>query len=386
MRKMKRVAALALVSALTVSMFAGCSKKENDDKFYIGGLGPLTGTAAQYGEAVDNAAKLAVDEINAAGGINGYEIEYKFEDDVADPEKAVNAYNSLVDWGMKILVGNVTSGAASAVAPLTYDNNMFQITPSASSTDVIKENNAFQVCFTDPNQGAASAKYIAEKKLATKVAVIYDSSDIYSSGIHQKFMEEAKAQGLNVVTEQAFTADSKTDFSVQVQKCKAEGADLVFLPIYYTEATLILETADSIGFKPTFFGCDGLDGILAVDGFDKKLAEDVMLLTPFSADSKDENVQKFVKSYKEKNNDTVPNQFAADAYDSIYIIKTAIEKADLKPDASVSDINDALKKAMTEITYDGLTGKGMTWAATGEVNKAPMAVIIKNGVYTSFEK
>lgn len=402
MKKMKKFVALTAAASLAVAAFAGCAKsdstktetKENatnagnegststSETWKIGGIGPTTGGAAIYGNAVKNGTQIAVDEINAAGGINGSKIELFFEDDQADPELSVNAYNALKDKGIDVLLGTVTSGACEAVVGLTADDKMFQLTPSASAQSVIEGDNVFQVCFTDPNQGSASAQYIGENKLATKVGIIYDSSDVYSTGIFEKFVEAAASQDFEVVSTQSFTKDTKTDFSVQVQACKDAEADLVFLPIYYTEASLILTEADKIGFKTTFFGCDGLDGVLGVENFDTALAEGVMLLTPFSADSEDAKTSAFVKSYKEKYND-VPNQFAADAYDGVYIIKAAIEKSGVKPDASLADINEALKKAMTEISVDGITGSGMTWAATGEVNKAPMAVVIKDGTYVS---
>lgn len=386
MKKFTRVAAGLLAVALAATMAAGCSKQGNaskdSDKFYIGGIGPTTGGAAVYGNAVKNAAQIAVDEINEAGGINGYKIEYKFEDDEHNAEKSVNAYNSLKDWGMQILMGTVTTDPCKAVVAESGNDNMFQLTPSASSTDVIKGKNVFQVCFTDPNQGTASAKYIGEHKLASKVAVIYDSSDVYSSGIYEKFAAEAANQGLEIVSAEAFTADSKTDFTVQLQKAKDAGAELVFLPIYYTEASLILTQANGMGFAPMFFGCDGLDGLLNVEGFDTSLAEGVMLLTPFAADADDELTQKFVAAYKEAYGDT-PNQFAADAYDGMYAIKAAIEKSGVTPDMSASDICDAMEVAMTEISIDGLTGEGMTWTADGEPNKAPKAVKITDGAYAA---
>lgn len=347
--------------------------------FRIGGIGPVTGGAAVYGLAVKNGAQIAIDEINAAGGVNGTQLVYSFEDDEHDAEKAVNAYNTLKDWNMQILMGAVTSTPSVAVLAESTNDNIFQLTPSGSAVECVQGDNAFRVCFSDPNQGTASAQYIGENKLATKVAVIYDSSDVYSAGIYQKFAAEAKNQGLEVTAEQ-FTADSKTDFTVQLQKAKDSGAELVFLPIYYSEASLILSQANSMGYAPKFFGCDGLDGILAVEEFDTSLAEGVMLLTPFAADATDELTSSFVKTYKEKYGDT-PNQFAADAYDAIYIIKAALEKSGATADMSASDICDALKAAMTEITVDGLTGEGMTWTADGEVNKAPKAVVIEGGAY-----
>lgn len=388
MRKMKKFAALAMVATLAAATFAGCGKKDSgsdntgSDVWSIGSIGPITGDAAVYGNAVKDGAQIAVDEINAAGGINGYQITFNFEDDKADPELSSNAYNALKDKGMQILMGTVTSGACEAVVGLSGADNMFQLTPSASAESVIEGDNVFQVCFTDPNQGSASAKYISDNKLATKVGIIYDSSDVYSSGIFAKFVEAAESSNFEIVTKQSFTKDTKTDFSVQVQACKDAGAELVFLPIYYSEASLILTEANSIGYETIFFGCDGLDGVLTVENFDTKLAEGVMLLTPFSADAEDDLTKNFVAKYKEKTGD-IPNQFAADAYDAIYIIKAAIEKANIKPDASVSDICDALKVAITEVEVDGLTGADMTWVATGEVNKAPMAVVIENGTYVS---
>ena len=376
--KLAGVTATVMAAAMVLS-----STVMADETFKIGGIGPITGAAAVYGQAVMNASQMAADEINAAGGINGYQIEFNFQDDEHDAEKSVNAYNTLKDWGMQMLLGTVTSTPCTAVAAKTSEDNLFQLTPSGSAVQSIEGDNAFRVCFSDPNQGTASAQYIGENGLAEKVAVIYNSSDVYSSGIYNTFATEAKNQPFEVVSAEAFTEDSKTDFSVQLQKAQDAGADLVFLPIYYTEASLILTQANSMGFAPKFFGCDGLDGLLNVEGFDTSLAEGVMLLTPFAADAEDEATQKFVTAYKDAFNGDTPNQFAADSYDGMYIIKTAAEKAEITPDMSVSDICDAMKTAMTEITYDGLTGSGMTWSADGEPNKAPKAVVISDGAYKS---
>lgn len=393
MKKWRQLLAVAAAAALAVSSFAGCgsSSKETEaqssaegagETFKIGGIGPTTGSTAVYGQAVMNAAELAIKEINEAGGANGYQLEFQAQDDESDQEKAVNAYNALKDWGMQILMGTVTSGPCTAVVEKTQEDNMFQLTPSGSAVESIAYDNAFRVCFSDPNQGKASAQYIGENQIASKIAVIYDSSDVYSSGIYEKFAAEAQNQNLEIVAAEAFTADSKTDFSVQLQKARDAGAELVFLPIYYQEASLILTQADAMGFDPMFFGCDGLDGILAVENFDTELAEDVMLLTPFAADAEDEKTQAFVAAYEEAYGET-PNQFAADAYDAIYIIKAAIEEGSVTPDMSISDICEAMKTAMTSITYDGLTGSGMTWSADGEPSKEPKAVKIVDGAYTA---
>ena len=379
--KLKKILAVALVLVMVLS-FAACTKSSSNE-IVIGVSGPLTGSAAQYGNAVVNAAKLAVDEINEAGGVNGTKLKLISADDEADSgEKAVSAYNSLKDQGMQIFLGTVTSGSCLAVIDKTKEDNMFQLTPSASADGVIKNDNCFQICFTDSNQGVGSAQYIAENKLATKVGVIYDSSDAYSSGIFNQFKKAAADKSLEIVAEQAFTKDSNKDFSAQVKACKEAGADLVFLPIYYTEASLVLQAAAKAEYDVKFFGCDGLDGILAVENFDKKLAEGVMLLTPFAADAQDKLTQDFVNSYKAKYNE-VPNQFAADAYDGIYIIKAAIEKAGATPDMSTEELCNAIKGAMTQITVDGVTGLGMTWTADGEPNKAPKGMKIQNGAYVA---
>lgn len=364
----------------TAAAAAGESTAASGEVFKIGGIGPVTGAAAVYGLAVKNGAQIAVDEINADGGINGYQIDFQFQDDEHDAEKSVNAYNTLKDWGMQMLMGTVTSAPCVAVADKTMADNMFQITPSGSSVECAQNPNVFRVCFSDPDQGAASATYIAENKLADKIAVIYDSSDVYSSGIYEKFASEAANHGLDIVAAEAFTADSNKDFSTQLQKAKDAGADLVFLPIYYTEASLILNQANTMGYAPKFFGCDGMDGILQVDNFDTKLAEGLMLLTPFAADADDELTQKFVTAYKEKYGET-PIQFAADAYDAIYAIKAAAEEAGITPETSASDTCDKMKEAILKITVNGLTGENMTWTEDGEPHKAPKAVKVVDGAY-----
>ena len=346
--------------------------------FKIGVTGPLTGAAAAYGNAVVNGAKLAADEINAAGGVNGYTFEVNGQDDENDTEKAINAYNTLKDWGMQILVGTTTSKPCIAVAAETANDNMFQITPSGSAVECVANDNVFRVCFADPDQGTASAKYIGEHKLATKVAIIYDSSTEYSSGLREAFVNEAANQGIEIVADEAFTADTNTDFSVQLDKAKDAGAELVFLPIYYQEASIILKQASDKEFAPIFFGCDGMDGILSVENFDKSLAEGLMLLTPFS--TTEETSKAFTDAYVAAYG-SEPNQFAADSYDAVYAVKAAIEQSGVTPDMSVSDICEGLKTAMTEIKIDGLTGSDMTWNAAGEPNKAPKAVMIENGEY-----
>lgn len=396
--KFKKVVSAVLVAAMTMTCMVGCGSEPDSqagssgnsgssaggETIKIGGIGPVTGSAAVYGMAVKNGAQLAVDEINAAGGINGAQIEFDFQDDENDAEKAVNAYNTLKDWGTQAVLGTVTSAPCVAVGEVAQADNVFLLTPSGTAVDCVKYDNAFRVCFSDPMQGLESAKYIGEHNLATKVAAIYDSSDVYSSGIYEAFVKEAANQNFEIVAAEAFTKESNSDFSVQLQKAKDAGAELVFLPFYYTEASLVLKQAAGMNYSPMFFGCDGMDGILAVKGFDAELANDLVFLSPFTPTSKDEVIQKFVTDFQEAYGET-PNQFAADAYDGIYAIKAAMEQANVTPDMSVSDICDALKTAMTEITVDGVTAKSLTWEASGEPSKEPMVVKIADGDYAVVE-
>lgn len=363
----------------SASSSSGASQTQG--AFKIGSSGPLTGPYAIYGMAVMNAIQIAVDEINAQGDI---QFEFQSQDDEADSgDKAINAYNALMDWGMQIMLGTVTSGSCITAGAQAAKDQVFMLTPSASSVDVINiGDNIFQVCFTDPNQGTGSAAYMAANYSGAKVAVIYRNDDPYSQGIRDTFVAEAAKQNLEIVYEGTFTEATSTDFSVQLTAAQSAGADMMFLPIYYTPASVILTQASQMGYAPTFFGVDGMDGILGVDNFDTSLAEGVLLLTPFSADAEDEKTKAFVAEYQKRYGE-IPNQFAADGYDAVYIIKAAIEKAGCTPDMSAAEICEAIKKVMPTITFDGVTGAGMTWAASGEVSKMPLAVVIKDGVYVT---
>ena len=389
---MKKFTALLLALVMVLSLTA-CGAKEEAapaaeaaapeaaaGAIKLGMCGPLTGGAAVYGTAVQYGMQIAVEEINAKGGL---QFALNCQDDEHDTEKAANAYNALKDWGMQIMAGPVTTAPSNVVAAECAADEIFMLTPSASGSAVIENgDNIFQICFTDPNQGVASADYMAQHNLGSKIGVIYDSSDVYSSGIFEKFQAQAEANGLNIECVEAFTADNKADLTTQITKCKDAGCDVVFLPFYATEAAQVLTHAAKISYDPIFFGCDGLDGVLSVEGFDPALAEGVMLLTPFSADAADEATQSFVAKFQEKAG-IIPNQFAADAYDVIYAIAQACENAGVTADMSASEINALMVEQFTSMTFDGLTGAGMTWAATGEVSKAPMAVVIENGVYVS---
>ena len=356
---------------------------EASGTFTVGVIGPLTGGAAIYGTAVANAAQIAVEEINALGG--PVQFNLISADDTNDAETAVNAYNNLMDQGMQILLGTVTTTPALAVVPYTYDERVFTLTPSGSGDDVIEGNdNVFQVCFTDSNQGTRSAQYMDEHFDDLKIAIIYRNDDAYSQGIRDNFVAEADARGMEVVYEGTFTEASQTDFNNQLTGAQSAGANMIFLPIYYEPASVILTQANAMGYEPTFFGVDGMDGILSVDGFDTSLAEGVYLLTPFSADAQDEATQAFVAEYQEKFGG-VPNQFAADAYDGIYILYNAIQAAGITADMSNEEICDGLIAAMGELSLVGLTSAGseMTWDDNGAVSKDPAAVIIENGTYVT---
>ena len=387
---MKKVFALILAVMMVLSMFAGCGNASagnaaEDDApavIKIGTSGPLTGDYAVYGVAVANGLELAFEEINALGGL---QFEVNAQDDEADGEKAVNAYNTLMDWGMQIMAGPTTSGSALAAAAKCVEEGVFMLTPSASDAGVIATgDNVFQICFTDPNQGVGSADYINNYKPDAVIGVIYDSSNPYSVGIYEKFIAQAEANGMNVACIVDFTADNKADLSTQITKCQEAGCDMVFLPIYAAEATQILTQAAKVGYETEFFGCDGLDGILSIEGFDPALAEGVMLLTPFDATASDEKTQNFVKNYTEKYG-IAPNQFAADAYDVAYAIYQACVAGNVTADMSPEEICQIMIAQFTSMSFDGLTGSGMTWGADGAVSKMPLAVVIENGVYVGVE-
>lgn len=364
-----------LVLAMSASAFGAA--------FKLGGTAPLTGGAAIYGMAARNGAEIAVEEINAMNGDIKFELRY--EDDTHDAEKAVNAYNALKDWGMQISLGSVTSKPCEATAAENFSDRIFALTPSASSAAVTEgKDNVFQMCFVDPNQGTASAQYIGEKGFAKKVAVIWKNDDVYSKGVYDTFIEAAPKYGLEIVSDTTFADGNDTDFSVQLTDAKDKGAELVFLPMYYQPASLILAQAQAMGYAPKWFGIDGMDGILTMEGFDKSLAEGVMLLTPFNADAKDERTAKFVAKYKEKHGE-IPNQFAADGYDCVYAFCQALTQAKATPDMNAEELCAKMIEQFTSMTFNGLTGENVRWASNGEVTKDPKGMVIKNGAYVGLD-
>lgn len=403
---MKKFLALALALAMTLALAAcgGGNGQKNDSTpnanqkedaqapagsqpsgeasgtIKIGGIGPLTGSTAQYGIATDEGAKIAIEEINALGGV---QFELNGQDDEADGEKGVNAYNNLMDWGMQILYGCTTSGSCAAVAAESFNDRVFQLTPSASSTTVTEgHDNVFQLCFTDPNQGKTAADFIKDNGLATKVAVIYNNSDDYSTGIYQGFKAEAETVGLEIVSTTTFPDDTTTDFSAQITDAYNNGAEMIFLPIYYTPASNILIQANQKGYDFSYFGCDGLDGILTLEGFDTALAEGVYVLTPF--DTSSDAAVSFIEKYKAATGGE-PNQFAADGYDCMYALYAACQKAGITGDMTADQVCEALISVFTDSSFsvDGLTGSGMQWGANGEVSKDPLIVQITDGAYVN---
>ncbi|MBQ0041605.1 MAG: ABC transporter substrate-binding protein [Clostridiales bacterium] len=380
-----KVVVVALSCMMAVAM-TGCgggssSSGFEDGTLKIGTAGPLTGPAALYGVAVKNGAQLAVDEINASDP--EFKLSFVAQDDEHDAEKSVNAFNKLMDEGMQVLAGTVTTAPCTAVAAEAYANRVFALTPSASGPTVTADNdNVYQLCFSDPNQGIAVADYIAANYPDAKVGVIYNNADNYSSGIFDKFKSEYESKGKKIVAVEAFADDANADFTAQLNSCKDAGADMLFLPIYYTPASNIMTQADKMGYAPTYFGVDGMDGILDLEGFDTKLAEGVLLLTPFTPYSEDEKVQAFVAAYEEAYGEK-PIQFAADAYDVVYALYNACLEAGVGPDNTAEEICDALIKTFNGgFKYEGgLTGDSMQWNSAGEVNKTPKVCEIQGGKY-----
>lgn len=381
---MKKVFAFALTIAMVIAMLAGCgsASKADPNTIKIGMTGPLTGGAAVYGTAVEAGMKIAVEEINAAAGDKGLKIEFKSADDEHDNEKAINAYNTLKDWGMQFFAGAVTTGPSLSIAPETISDGILMMTPSASSDKIpLSGANIFQVCFTDPNQGANAAQLVFDKNLATSIGIIYDSSDDYSKGLVNGFKTRAEELGMTIVCETSFTADNKADLSTQVTQCKDAGCDFVFLPFYAIEAAQVLTYANKIGYAPTFFGCDGMDGILTIDGFDTALAEGLLLMTPFNPNAP-ENAE-FVAKYQAMMDGVIPNQFAADAYDVIYAIYNACIATGINGTTAPKDACAKLEEFYKTYVFDGMTGSGMSFDADGMISKDPVAVVIQDGKYVA---
>jgi len=374
MRKVSKFLSLGLIVTMAVTMAAGCGSKgsaDSEDVFVIGGSGPLTGDAASYGISVKNGAQLAVDEINEAGGIDGMKFELNFLDDEAEAQPAIAAYEKLMDEGADAILGAVTSGSTIAITDLTNEDGILQITPSGSAQDCTKYDNAFRICFTDPLQGITMADYATATAGYNNIAILYNIADDYSKGMADAFMTEAEKKGGKIVAEETFTTGD-VYFNTQLTNIKATDAEVLFIPAYYQDVAYILTQAKQQGLELPYLGGDGWDGVLG-QLQDASVAEGSIFLSPFTANDPAENVQAFVEKYKAEF-DATPDQFAADAYDGVYVIKAAIEKAG-------STDSEDLIAAMTEIEVDGVTGN-MTFTPEGEPNKAAKMIKILGGEYT----
>ncbi len=373
-------ASAAAVMALSL---AGCSggsmddsssssAKASGDSITIGTVTTNSGTAAAYGEAEVKGFELAVSEINAKGGINGKKVKLESMDDKGDATEASNAYNKLAgDNNVLAVAGPTISATTAAVAPLADQSKLVTIAPAATSDSIETGNYLFRTCFKDSYQGEVAARFAAENLKVKKVAVLYGTGDPYSSGVGEAFAKAAEKLGLEVVdTERSSSADY-TEYSAQLQKIQASGAELLYAPYYYSVAgPYIIPQARSVGFEGYVMGPDGYDG-LKLTG-DKSQYNKTYYTTHYSADDNtNTNVQDFIKSYKSKNN-AEPNTFAALGYDTIYMIKQAIEKAG--ENATREDV----RNAVAGMTFDGVTGK-FTMDKSGSPTKSVTVLEMKDG-------
>lgn len=373
-------ASAAAVMALSL---AGCSggsmddsssssAKASGDSITIGTVTTNSGTAAAYGEAEVKGFELAVSEINAKGGINGKKVKLESMDDKGDATEASNAYNKLAgDNNVLAVAGPTISATTAAVAPLADQSKLVTIAPAATSDSIETGNYLFRTCFKDSYQGEVAARFAAENLKVKKVAVLYGTGDPYSSGVGEAFAKAAEKLGLEVVDKESSSSADDTEYSAQLQKIQASGAELLYAPYYYSVAgPYIIPQARSVGFEGYVMGPDGYDG-LKLTG-DKSQYNKTYYTTHYSADDNtNTKVQDFIKSYKSKNN-AEPNTFAALGYDTIYMIKQAIEKAG--ENATREDV----RNAVASMTFDGVTGK-FTMDKSGSPTKSVIVLEMKDG-------
>ena len=379
---MKKRILAALMAVLMLGAFSGCSESGgsgdagSSDTIRIGGLAPLTGDASSYGVAVNNGIQMAVEDINAAGGIDGKQIDYIYYDEKGDATEAVNAYNKLVQNDQVVaIIGDVTTKPTLAVAQQSQQDNIPIITASATAAEVtLTGPNIFRACFTDPFQGQLMASYASEKLGASTVAVLYDMADDYSSGIAEAFVEKAAELGMTVVAEEKYQ-DGDVDFKSQLTNIKGQNPDVLFLPVYYEDLRLISAQANEVGVTATLCGADGWDSVLT-DNFDSSVLNGGVFCSQYSTESTDERVQNFISTYKEKY-EIDPNMFAVLAYDATYMMATAIENAG-------STDSQAIIDAMAALEYDGLTGH-MTFDADRNPQKSAVIVSIQDNAYKFVE-
>lgn len=362
-----------LITACGGEKEATTKKTDEAATIKIGGLGPLTGPLAIYGVTATNGSKLAFEEINKNGGILGKQVEFVLFDEKGDSTEAVTAYNRLVDEGVVALVGDITSKPSLAVAEIAAQDNMPMITPTGTQFNITEAGpNVFRVCFTDPYQGSTLAKFAKDKLNAKTAAVMVNTSSDYSDGIANAFIEQAKKEGIEIVAKEGYS-DGDKDFKAQLTKINGENPDILMVPEYYELSALIATQAREIGMKSTFVGPDGWDGIIgALDPSAYSVVDNSYFTNHYSAEDSSEKVQSFLKKYREKYNEE-PTAFSALAYDNVYILKNAIEKA------GTTDKED-LVKAIKASDMDGITGH-LTFDEKNNPIKAVTIIKVKDGKY-----
>ncbi|WP_143403531.1 ABC transporter substrate-binding protein [Fusobacterium massiliense] len=370
-----------LTSLLGASMlFVACGEPKTEkasgdaETIKIGALGPLTGPLAIYGVSATNGLKLAIDEINANGGILGKQVELNLLDEKGDSTEAVNAYNKLVDWGMVALVGDITSKPSVAVAEVAAQDGIPMITPTGTQLNITEAgSNIFRVCFTDPYQGEVLAKFAKESLKAKTAAVVVNNSSDYSDGVANAFIAEAEKQGIEIVAKEGYS-DGDKDFKAQLTKIAQKNPDILFVPDYYEQDGLIAIQAKEVGLNSTILGPDGWDGVAkTVDKSSYSAIENVYFANHYSVKDSNEKIQNFITNYKAKYNDE-PSAFSALSYDAAYILKAAIEK-----NGSVD--KESLAKAIKEIEFAGITGS-LKYDEKNNPVKGVTMIKIVNGDYT----
>lgn len=369
---MKKI--IAMLAGATMMMSCGANQsQEESSTIKVGGMGPLTGSAAMYGITVDKGAKLAFEEINANGGVLGKKFEYISLDEKADPIEAVNAYNKLTDEGVVAILGSVTSKPTLAVAELAAQDGIPMITPTGTQINITDAGpNIFRVCFTDPYQGSTLAKFSKDKLGAKTAAIMVNTSSDYSDGIANAFIKQAEKEGIKVVAKEGYS-DGDKDFKAQLTKINSENPDILVIPEYYELSALIATQAREIGMKSTFVGPDGWDGIIgALDSSSYSVVDNSYFTNHYSTEDNNEKVQSFLKKYREKYNEE-PTAFSALAYDTVYVLKNAIDKAGTTDKAE-------LTKAIKASDMDGVTGH-LTLDENNNPIKAVTIIKVQDGKY-----
>ena len=383
--KMSKIVAFVMAMVLAVGCLTGCGADKGytseNTEIKIGLSGPLTGDAAVYGVAVKNSAELAVEEINAAGGLNGMKFTLIAVDDQNDAAKISTNYSNLVEQGMQVSLGTVTTKPGREFTNLSKEDNVFFLTPSATGDDIPKEDNGFQMCFADGNQGAAAAGYVNENYAGQTIGVFYKSDDPYSNGIYEQFKSNLDSSVTTV--EAVFTDANATDFSAQISTLK--DCSFIFMPIYYTPASIFMTQAkDQMAADAIYYGCDGFDGLESAEGFDiNAIPQEITMLSHFNSKATEGAAAEFIAKYTEKYGADTLNQFGASAYDCVYALYNAMAAAiedgkKIDVTISASDLCDILKEQFTgDFTYSGVTGENIAWQDNGYVDKAAIKYVLK---------